>query len=330
MACLAVDSVVFAYVEPGEDSVERSRYERRLLGLQRLAGRDRVSVYVPASAFEELESAGIAPPWADAYGENGDRDIIKLALGLLERCRHLEDWSEIQDLLVANPGAIPGNHLEGRPKSLVGDYHRTCAIIMAYAERDGVPAESVVLVTSGVEESVCHVRLTGRVDIIEPDLDGLAPFEYNDSIAHIASVGKNVEAFDPCSLWKTGEYDTAISLAIAQSSSDIEGWPDEEFPFEIRTEFIESLAQHGFTHIDARINALVRECANVVLGRRTRDSHHLREGVSGSTPTVRRSEDGAVAWRRDIDREYRMHYWKRGAEIEFALVAPHNEFTIPE
>jgi len=57
--------------------------------------------------------------------------------------------------------------------------------------------------------------------------------------------------------------------------------------------------------------------------------HALRESPAGNSPQRTRGRDRA--WRRDIDREYHLHYWECGdGSIELASVGVHNEFAIPE
>jgi hypothetical protein len=61
---------------------------------------------------------------------------------------------------------------------------------------------------------------------------------------------------------------------------------------------------------------------------RTEDVHALRESGSGGAP--QRTRGGHRAWRRDIDREYHLHYWQCSDRIEFGWIGPHNDFHLPE
>lgn len=56
--------------------------------------------------------------------------------------------------------------------------------------------------------------------------------------------------------------------------------------------------------------------------------HALRTGTGGNAPQKMRGSDKAQ--RRDIDREFRLHYWECGnGTIEVASVVHHNDFSIP-
>lgn len=80
-------------------------------------------------------------------------------------------------------------------------------------------------------------------------------------------------------------------------------------------------------------------CALVACGR-ARESgglepHPLRSGAGGSDPQRLRARDGAKAMRCAVKRNTpaapRLHYWERGdGVVEFAVVARHENFEIPE
>ncbi len=58
-------------------------------------------------------------------------------------------------------------------------------------------------------------------------------------------------------------------------------------------------------------------------------THALRTGDGGNSPQKMRNHD--KAWRRDIDREFHLHYWEcAGSMVELASVVVHDDFTIPE
>ena len=57
--------------------------------------------------------------------------------------------------------------------------------------------------------------------------------------------------------------------------------------------------------------------------------HALRTGPGGNDPQRMRGKDKAQ--RRDIDRDYHLHYWQcEGRMIELASIGPHDNFSIPE
>ena len=78
------------------------------------------------------------------------------------------------------------------------------------------------------------------------------------------------------------------------------------------------------------IGPILRALIETIDGVNLSDTHRLRINKYGSSPQKIRKDDGAGAWRRRIDREYRLHYWKLPNGItELASVNPHNDFSIP-
>jgi hypothetical protein len=55
-------------------------------------------------------------------------------------------------------------------------------------------------------------------------------------------------------------------------------------------------------------------------------THALRNDRGYDSPQFTRGTD--KAWRRDIDREYHLHYWETQNGYEFSDVVHHNDFNI--
>jgi len=95
--------------------------------------------------------------------------------------------------------------------------------------------------------------------------------------------------------------------------------------------FLETVKKLGFDKENKKIEILLRSCAETILEENLKDTHHLRTGKSGNSSQRERKKDKAKAWRRDIDYEYHLHYWKTlDNKIEFASVVTHNDMKIPE
>ena len=75
---------------------------------------------------------------------------------------------------------------------------------------------------------------------------------------------------------------------------------------------------------------LLRTIVELLHGENMDTEHPIR--VSKGGDGKKRKRDGATAWRRDIDDEYHLHYWRCPHNIvELAVVAyPHDSFSIPE
>lgn len=54
--------------------------------------------------------------------------------------------------------------------------------------------------------------------------------------------------------------------------------------------------------------------------------HALREGDGGNSPQI--TKEDYAAWRRDIDTDYHIHYWKKGEIVKLANIVHHNDYKI--
>ena len=76
---------------------------------------------------------------------------------------------------------------------------------------------------------------------------------------------------------------------------------------------------------------LLRAVVHTVGRENLRATRWLRVDRGANSAQRRRGSDDAMAWRRDIDNEYRLHYWQLpSGGVELAWVASHNDLYIPE
>jgi len=74
---------------------------------------------------------------------------------------------------------------------------------------------------------------------------------------------------------------------------------------------------------------LLRSIIETIDRQKLQDTHWLRTDKGGNDPQRKRGQD--AAWRRDIDREYHLHYWEcEEGMVEFANMVTHNDFSITE
>jgi len=79
---------------------------------------------------------------------------------------------------------------------------------------------------------------------------------------------------------------------------------------------------------DALPGKILRSIVETVKGQNLSAVHALRTGIGGGNPQRLRGSDKAQ--RRDIDREFHIHYWECDTGIiELAAVVYHNDFSIP-
>lgn len=91
--------------------------------------------------------------------------------------------------------------------------------------------------------------------------------------------------------------------------------------------FFEKAKHYGFAHDKTKIKMLMQSLCEVITNERLDKSHHLRGNSSGNSPQIVRNDYKAS--RHDIDREFHIHYWKKGNVVIFANLVVHNDFHIP-
>lgn len=75
---------------------------------------------------------------------------------------------------------------------------------------------------------------------------------------------------------------------------------------------------------------ILRSIIETIKGQNLSAVHALRTGSGGNDPQRVRDSDKAKAQRRDIDREFHLHYWELAdGTVELASVVYHNDFLIP-
>lgn len=137
-----------------------------------------------------------------------------------------------------------------------------------------------------------------------------------------------VKQIDILDLWNSlALYKECIALQASQGDAHpAQTYSELGATFDFGLDFVSSAKKLGFLHDSKKIPRLLRVCADILLGRNLADAHPLRSGMGGNDP--QRVRGKWSAWRHDIDYEFHLHYWKNGANIEFANVVTHEDVSI--
>jgi hypothetical protein len=151
----------------------------------------------------------------------------------------------------------------------------------------------------------------------------------------LAVRARGAEASDPLASATSFLTAVRVEYALRFSEGDRFAYPLQRMA--VGREFLARVRELGGIEVEK----IVEVCAQVASGRcheiPARLVHELRFG-EGGTPTRFRSADGARAWRCALQvntpSARRLHWWSvpgsEGATIEFASVAVHDDFSIPE
>ena len=146
---------------------------------------------------------------------------------------------------------------------------------------------------------------------------------------------REAEAADPLASATSFLTAVRVEYALRFNEGDRFAYPLQRMA--VGREFLARVREIGGIEVDK----IVEVCAQVASGRcheiPGRLVHELRFG-EGGTPTRFRAADGARAWRCALQintpSARRLHWWSiagaEGATIEFASVAVHDDFSIPE
>lgn len=331
MSDIYLDPYVLACPLPGSSETEYRAYIATLTELQNTWSHGCIRMFVPSKTMSLLESEGRLPPWEkgemDVYVQR--EEVSRLLFGLLAKLKSVEDHVQIADILIDQSNAEPSSHLRDRSPAFVDSYHWLLAFVCLTIDLQRSTHGTMVL-TKGLAVAVA-VHASGQVIIAEFVNKTTAitlPYKYEKSIMNVPSMRVGCTIIDPIVVWRSGFIRKAIDLTIfrlGEESDEI--WPNVEYRYRIHPDFE---ATTGLLDTDARISMALRACAETITATNMRDTHAIRTSTGANSSQVKRAKDNASAWRRDIDREFHLHYWTMQGEVELAVIVPHNDLDIPE
>lgn len=183
---------------------------------------------------------------------------------------------------------------------------------------------------TGGDPSFVHVSGTVHdIDWIDGESVTKLPIVVAEHLPYENSLLSVIHAIDLpklCSTFPFGCVQELITLALCQASVTCGLLPRSEWL--IGPEFEGSIRRLNLHRDEGVFGALLQTCVAIICNAALHKTHPLRTGNGGDDPQIERSSSSA--WRRDINYEFHLHYWKRGNRCEFASCVVHNEFTIPD
>ena len=318
-----------------------------LLAWAGLLDEDWVTVLTSKRAGEALVSDDLYPArdglteLFDSHGvvEYSANDVMHVVERLVWMAPSFEEYCKVDYLLLDEGGvATQPNVLE----VTAGPYLRaelarcmaTVAVLQRYC---GVGGREYVIALREAPQDI--VEVGARIyewDHSRPELEDVEmPAIVEGEVATCDDIHGLIDSCDECALLEGADDDNSVDFALRVGvfkarrarGDDPDWWGTGRW--EIGRRFRERVRRcsRGTGHDFLR--KLSRAASEAVDGVNGRDEHALRTGRSGNNPQQRRQRDGARAWRRDIDDEYRLHYWRiEGGVIELSWVGPHNDYFI--
>ena len=341
---VTIDAGVLAV--PGFDCAKDDafRYVETLLDWSKLLDEPWVAIYMSERASEVLCDEDLFPlrkHLHELFSKHGIveysvNDIATVAEKLLSLTPSLETYYKVKDVLSEQLETDPDVIQRTTHDGLRSDLARCITLIAVLRKYCSQPLGNHSLILREAPKQVVHLRAQilelehAREDIpalpCPPDFfdgDVLVCDDFYGLIECLDESAILVDASDDLEI----ELSTRIALfkyVIAQG--DDPDWSSALVPT-IGSRFRVLCQQVCADQGESLPPKILRSIIETIIGHNLPAVHALRTGPGGNDPQMMRGSDKAQ--RRDIDREFHLHYWEcADGTIELASVVYHNDFSI--
>ena len=297
-------------------------------------------------ASEVLDKEGLYPfreQLKKLFSEHGIveysvNDVARITDQLLQITPSFETYYRVEDVLSdqfeTNPDVLRLTTYNG----LQSDLARCILLIAILRKHCSQPPGGHSLILRQAPRNVIQVRAQiheldhERDDI--PTLPSPPEFFEGDVLACDDFKGL-VECLDEAAILAGASNNPGVELAIrialfkdGITQGEVPDWGGA-LNSRIGAKFLKTCQQCCADRHDALPQKILRSIVETINGQNLRAIHALRTGMGANDP--QRMRDTDKAFRRDIDREFHLHYWDcSDGAIELASVVYHNDFSIPE
>lgn len=297
------------------------------------------SLFSSANTFSVLEATGSLPLWepiAERIQTAGivdvqAKDVVGLVNSLLTKTAPIEDALGLNEFLCGRDYfQLPW--AEGQRPEEFDELTRHLVLAMSFRARvaDQDPRRHVLLTKGCADGSVVSVRAAVEDAEGYRRCDFEFPVEFNHDFRAAtkrSTLWRGLDSGEICLYAMEKRDPSLLVIAIQEELSRRSATPRH---WSVHSRFGESLWDLGGARNIIVARSVVRACAETVLEESMSATHRLRTGAGAGDSQRRRGRDGAGAWRRDIDREFHLHYWQTPTGPELASVVTHAEMAIPE
>lgn len=321
------------------------KYVDTLLDWSRLLDEPWVAIYMSERASDALVKDNLYPlrdqlkQIFTAHGivEYDVNTVARVVEQLLRITPSFETYYRVKDVLYEHLETDPDVIRLTTHDGLQSDLARCITLIAILRKHCSQPLGGHSLILREVPKQIIQVRAQihdlehERDDI--PTLPCLPAFFEGDVLACDDFRGL-IECLDEAAILVGASDNLGIELSIrvalfkhSIAQGELPDWGNVLIP-SIGTEFRELCQQCCEDQGDSLPAKILRSVVETVRGQNLSAIHALRTGPGGNDPQRMRGSDKAQ--RRDIDREFHLHYWDcANGTIELASVVYHNDFSIP-
>lgn len=251
------------------------------------------------------------------FGEYQAQDIFRALEGIL-KLDTIEYHTNVKDILYT-----PLSSLTSEVESAAEEYLKELERLYVYCYLNNKINGSTVLKSI----NTCEIEVCSEIlDVTPPQQAIELPFTFTEILNTIDTLEEILLSIDCIELWKTSttkeQFTEIIKLNLIQENSHL------SCSWKIGSYFIENFKKYGFYQENSKIKGVLKSITEVLTGSSLNKVHALRINEAGNSPQI--EGNLGKAWRHDIDKEFHLHYWKKGNTITFASIGPHNTFSIPE
>lgn len=253
-------------------------------------------------------------------------EVDKILNSLLNKLPTVEDYSKISDLLIDNDDFTFN---DSRNDDFKNAFKKLTILAKLDCIQNKTNEDSSIIISTELMQS--KIEYNVKLSIVESDntFDLSKPFKIN---FHQYTTYKSFcLSTDPKVIWlnyiDNNCFKVSLYISLYQYDNQFEYFYfDKEPNFKFSESFYKSLKDLRFNDDETKANILIRAITEEILNINMKDTHELRETKGGNSKQLK--DNNYSAWRRDLDYEYHLHYWKRGNELIFSDIVNHNNFKI--
>tara|TARA_B100002003_G_scaffold92853_1_gene86524 strand:- start:8642 stop:9625 length:984 start_codon:yes stop_codon:yes gene_type:complete len=321
------------------------QYVDTLLDWSRLLDEPWIAIYMSEQASESLFADSLYPlreHLSELFNKHGIVEfdvntVARIVDQLLAITPSFETYYRVNDVLADAIKTDPDVIRLTTHDALKSDLARCITLIAVLRKHCDQPLGGHSLILRKAPRQV--VRVKARIHDIEHTRDDIPilpcpPDFFEGEVLVCDDFRGLITCLDECAILVGASDNLGIELAIRIAlfkkmiaQGDAPDWNDLIAP-RIGAEF-RALCQRCCgdqgTSLPPKI---LRSIVETIQGQNLQDVHALRQGPGGNDPQRMRGSDKAQ--RRDIDREFHLHYWEcADGKVELASVGYHNDFSIP-
>ena len=342
---VTIDASVLAapHVDCARDDV--FQYVDTLLDWKKLLNEPWVAIYMSERASESLfadESYSLWNRLEELFDAHGIRQydantVAPIVTRLLNITPSFETYYRVEDVLSENLQTDPDIIHLITHDGLQSDLARCITLIAVLRKHCSQPLGGHSLILKEAPKQIIQVK--AHIHDLEHTRDDIpalpCPPEFFEGDVLVCDDFRGlIECLDESAILVDASDDLGIELAvrialfkyvIAEGNSP--DWGDK-LPV-VGQQFRKLCQQVCADQGDSVPPKILRSIVETIKRHNLPAVHALRTGSGGNDPQIMRGPDQAM--RRDIDREFRLHYWGcADGTVELASVVYHNDFSIPE